>query len=135
MSFQVTEQLPRRAADNVAWLSTVTPSGKPVPRPVWFAFDGRSFLMFSQPTAAKVRHIRTNPNVTLHFNSGPSGEDVLVVVGTAAVLDDGIMPSTAPGYLEKYERHYPAVGLDRGSFDAEYSSAIRITPERAWGWG
>lgn len=134
MGFEVTEQLRRRVTDDVAWLSTVTPTGKPVPRPVWFVLDGRSFLVFSQATAAKVRHIRANPNVTLHFNSGPGGNDVLVVVGTAEVPDDGILPSTAPGYLEKYERHYPAVGFDRDAFDAEYSTAIRITPKRTWGW-
>lgn len=133
MTFEITDQVRRRAGEDVAWLSTVTPSGKPVPRPIWFVLDGDSYLVFSQPAAAKVRHIEANPNVTLHFNSGTGGSDVLVVVGTATV-EDGLRPSAAPGYLDKYESHYPSVGFDRDGFDGEYSAAIRITPTRSWGW-
>lgn len=134
MGFEVTAQLKRRAADDIGWLTTVTPSGKPVPRPVWFVLDGDEILLFSQPHAAKVRHVEANPNVTLHFNAGHDGNDVLVIVGTAELLDESYKPSKAPGYLDKYESHYPSVGFDRDGFDGEYSTGIRIVPSRSWGW-
>lgn len=133
MSFKPTEQVRRHADDEVGWLSTVTPSGKPVPRPVWFVFDGESYLLFTEPDAAKVRHVRANPNVTLHYNSGHDGSDVLVVVGTA-VVEEGPLPSTTPEYVRKYESELPKLGMDWAKVDAEYGTAIRVTPTRSWGW-
>lgn len=87
----------------------------------------------SQATAAKVRHLRANPHVTVHFHTDPAAEHVLVVVGTAAVADRP-RPSDVPAYLHKYEASFPAVGYDRNSFDASFNTCIRITPERAWGF-
>ncbi|WP_091674914.1 TIGR03667 family PPOX class F420-dependent oxidoreductase [Amycolatopsis marina] len=133
MTFEQTAQFRRRIADTIVWLTTVTSTGKPAPKPVWFVFDGESFLIFSEPGALKMKHIDANPNVALHFNIAPDGEDVLVVSGTAEVVPD-VLPSTAPGYLDKYEAHYPRIGHDRDSVDATYSAAIRVTPTRSWGF-
>ena len=44
----------------------------------------------------------------------------------------GIAASTTPGYLEKYEKMYEGIGLDKSSFDAAYDLGVRITPERFW---
>jgi PPOX class probable F420-dependent enzyme len=132
VTFEVTEQLTRHLNDTVVWLTTVSPSSRPAPRPVWFVFDGTSFLIFSQPTAAKVRHIAANPNVSLNFNSHPGGGDVLAMVGTAERID--LLPSQAPGYLEKYEQHYGPIGYTRDGFDEAFSVALQVTPARSWGF-
>lgn len=133
MTFQQTEQLTRRLPEYVAWLTTVSPSGRPAPRPVWFVFDGETFTVFSQPNGAKLKHIANNPNVTLNFNSNDQGQDILVIAGRAE-LDTSMVPSKTPGYLEKYEQRYAFIGLDRDSFDEAYTTGIRITPERTWGF-
>lgn len=98
MTFRPTSQLLRRADDRVAGLTTVTPSGRPAPRPVWFVFDGERFFVFSRPGRRKLEHIQRNSAVTLHFNSDAEGGDVLVVSGTAQIVDGPSKPSTTPGY-------------------------------------
>lgn len=134
MTFRPNSHLLRRADDHIAWLTTVTRTGKPAPRPVWFVFDGETFFVFSQPGTRKLEHIEANPAVTLHFNSDAEGGDVLVLSGSARVVEGPQRPSTTPGYLDKYERSYPAIGHDTDSFDASYSVPIRITPSRGWGF-
>ncbi|MGH3973013.1 MAG: pyridoxamine 5'-phosphate oxidase family protein [Pseudonocardiaceae bacterium] len=125
MAYEPDEQLRAKLNDRILWLTTVTPSGKPAPRPVWFVYDDGVFVVFSQATAAKVRHVRANPHVTVHFHTDPSAEHVLVVVGTAAVADRP-RPSELPAYLDKYEASYPAVGYDRDSVDAVRTRGIRM---------
>ncbi|MCU1682609.1 MAG: pyridoxamine 5-phosphate oxidase [Amycolatopsis sp.] len=133
MAYEPHETLPRRLTDPVAWLTTVTSTGRPAPRPIWFVGDGDTLLVFSQPTAVKVKHIEANPLVSVNFNTGAGGGDVLVLSGRAKLVPD-IKPSTTPGYLEKYESHYPGIEHDVESFDAMYSQGIRITPDRTWGF-
>lgn len=132
MPFEVTDKFRSRAGEQVAWLTTIGKNG-PVPRPVWFVFDGAAFVVFSEPDAHKVRQIRENPQVTVNFNSSADGGDVLVVHGTAEVVS-GPTASSTPGYLDKYESHYAGIGYDRDRFDTTYSTALRITPTRSWGW-
>jgi PPOX class probable F420-dependent enzyme len=128
-----TDLLARHLPENIAWLTTVSPSGKPTPRPVWFVFDGTAFTVFSQPDKAKLKHIENNPHVTLNFNSDDQGRNILVIAGLAEI-DRTLVPSTAPGYLEKYEPRFAMIGMDTPAFDKSYSVGIRITPQRTWGF-
>lgn len=68
------------------WLTTVDAKGAPQPRPVWFIWEDDSFLIFSQPNAFKVKHLKNNPRVSLHFNTeDEAGEKhVIVFVGEAS---------------------------------------------------
>lgn len=55
--------------ETVVWLTTVTPSGAPLPRPVGFLWDGGANVsMYSQP-GARVRNIGRNPKVTIHLGA------------------------------------------------------------------
>jgi PPOX class probable F420-dependent enzyme len=72
----------------VVWMTTVTPSGAPLPMPVWFIWDGaESVLMYSQD-GARVRNIEANPRVTLNFGGDGRGGDIVVLSGTATVDRD-----------------------------------------------
>ena len=64
------------------WLTTVDSKGMPQPRPVWFIWDesDASFLIFSQPSAYKVKHLKNNPKVSLHFNTADKDGEKDVVV-------------------------------------------------------
>ncbi|WP_370969422.1 TIGR03667 family PPOX class F420-dependent oxidoreductase [Amycolatopsis sp. cg9] len=126
-------KLADRAGEKIAWLTTVTPKGRPAPRPVWFVLDGDDVVLFSKPDTAKLRHIEANPEVSFHLNGDEHGGSILVVNGKATV--DEAKASEAPGYLDKYGSHYAAIGFEAPeAFDAEYSVRIRVVPERTWGW-
>ena len=45
--------------DRIVWLTTITPSGKPLPSPVWFWWDGEDTVrVFSLPDTGRVRERR-----------------------------------------------------------------------------
>ena len=128
-----TPKLTDRAGEKIAWLTTVTPKGRPAPRPVWFVLEGDDIILFSEPGTAKLRHIAANPDVSFHLNSDEHGGSILVVSGKAHV-EDG-KASEAPGFRDKYASHYAGAGFQTPeAFDTAYSVRIRVVPERSWGF-
>jgi PPOX class probable F420-dependent enzyme len=132
MAFELTEQIEKHLVkDHIVWLTTVTPTGRPAPRPVWFVWDGTVFIIYSLPGGAKLKHIAANDQVSLHFNCTPDGGDVVVLSGRAEVLQGAPPPSEVPGLLGKYLDRIQAMGYTKEWYDS-YNTAIRVTPERAW---
>ncbi len=73
----------RLREEKVVWLTTVTPSGAPLPWPVGFLWDGADqVLIYSQP-GARIRNIHRNPKVTLNFGGDGEGGDIVVLRGAA----------------------------------------------------
>src|SRR5919199_4265754 len=101
----------RLATELVIWLTTVAPSGTPHPRPVWFLWDGSAFLIYSQPTAKKLEHIARNPQVALHFNSTPDGDDIQVFLATATIDRNPPLAQDVDAYLAKYGAAIEAIGM------------------------
>ena len=133
MGFELTEQIERHLiSDQIIWLTTVSPSGWPAPRPVWFVWDGSAITIYSLNGGAKLRHIAANDKVSVHFDSGPGGGDVVVISGHAKQVADAPPPSQFPGLLDKYLPTIEHMGESAQWYDEEYSMAIRVTPERAW---
>ena len=132
MAFELTGQIEKHlVSDHIAWLTTVTPTGRPAPRPVWFLWDGTAVTIYSLPDGAKLRHIAANDHVSLHFNCTPEGGDVVVISGRADVLDDAPSPSQIPGLLDKYLDMIQGMGYTQEWYES-YNTAIRVTPDRAW---
>ncbi len=70
MRAELTQEIFRRlTADEYGWLTTVAKSGQPVPRLIWFFFDGSDLVVYTEPSAAKVNHIRRHPQVSLNLDS------------------------------------------------------------------
>jgi len=112
--------------DVAVWLTTVTPAGAPLPRPVWFVWDGeRSVALYSLP-GARVRNIEANPRVTLNFAGDSRGGDIVVLSGNAVIDADAPPADRAPDYLAKYDRHIARIGIAQEAFAARYSVPIRI---------
>ena len=108
----------------VIWLVTVSKDARPQAVPVWFLWDGKSFLIHSVD-GAKVNHIKLNPNVELHLNSDGAGDDVVRVSGTATVSGSPAAHRSA-AYMRKYGRSIRDLGLKPEDFSGQYRNAIRV---------
>ena len=116
----------RLREETVVWLTTVTPAGAPLPRPVGFLWDGNEVVsMYSQP-GARVRNIAANPKVTLNFDGDGSGGDIVVLSGTARVDADASAADANHAWLEKYAAQIEQLGLTPAAYAARFSVPVRI---------
>ena len=117
------------------WFTTVGTDLIPQPRPVWFIWDDNSFLIFSEPGAFKVTHVKEHPNVALHFNTDEKADENVIVFLGRAEIDTSAPPAhEIPAYLEKYAIGIKELGMTPESFSKEYSLAIRVIPTKVRGW-
>lgn len=121
--------LSRLKKEIVVWLATTNPNGGPLVVPVWFLFDGKTFLIYSVP-GQKVRNIERSPLVALHLNSNPEGGDVLRVTGKAQVLKRQPPAHKVPAYIRKYRSLIKSYGWTPESFSADYRIPIRVRPTK-----
>lgn len=112
--------------ERYAWLTTVGPTGLPVPTLVWFLFDGKNLTIYSQPRTTRVTHIFQRPQVSLHLESDGVGSGLLIVGGRAAVTAEAVDPRDDHPFWGKY--HVEAAALGLGKAIATYSSRITIAP-------
>ena len=62
MTVELTQEVSNRlTSDHYGWLTTVAKSGQPVPRLIWFFFDGTDMTVYTMPNAAKVPTSRPIP--------------------------------------------------------------------------
>lgn len=126
--------LRRLKSEKIIWLTTVGPEGTPQPRPVWFYWDGTSILIYSQPQAHKIQHIKRQPRVALHLNTDAEGGDVAVLLGMASVAGDAPPADKHPGYRRKYREGIAGLGMNPTTFAQDYSVALRIQPAKLRGF-
>ncbi len=124
----------RLRSNIIAWLTTVGSDGRPYTAPVWFLWDGNAMLIFSQPQMQKIRNLRKNARVTLALDDTKQGEDVVIVEGTAELLDDPKISVMMPEYVEKYGEFIKDLGWTPASMAADYSLGIRVTPTKFKSW-
>ena len=120
----------RLRAELIVWITTVRADGQPQSSPVWFRWDGATFLIYSQPATQKVGNLRANSRVSLHLDGDGRGGDVVTVEGTAEL---GPAEPSAD-YLEKYRAAILRIGYTPESFLRSFSVAISVTPSRARAW-
>ncbi len=124
----------RLREEMIIWLTTVRSDGQPQSVPVWFLWDGETFLIYSQPGRQKLKNIGSNPRVGLHLNSNARGGDVVRIEGTTEVAQD-IPPADEIGeYVTKYRESMTRIGFDPDGFARTYSVALRVTPDRWQVW-
>jgi PPOX class probable F420-dependent enzyme len=118
------------------WLTTVDSVGTPQPRPVWFVLEGDSFLLYSQPSAFKLKHILNNPNVSLHFNTpdAKGEEDVIVFSGVAKIDPKAAQANKNNIFMRKYRTGIKDLGSTPQKFTEEYSTPVRIKLTSLRGW-
>jgi PPOX class probable F420-dependent enzyme len=122
----------RLRMNHILWLGSVRPDGRPHLVYVWFLWDGKHILIFSQPTSQKIRNVQHNPHVILGLDETREGEDMVILEGKAEVLDDPAVNPTLPAYAAKYDSLLKRVGLTAEAMAVVYSQALRITPSRVF---
>lgn len=113
----------------IIWIATVGPDRRPHAVPVWFWWDGKSFLIYAIP-GVKVRDMKSNQNVALHLNTDPVGDDVVRLEGTAMIDPKQPPAHKVPGYLRKYREQIKRLGWTPQQFAEQYHVAIRVKPRR-----
>jgi PPOX class probable F420-dependent enzyme len=102
-------------------LTTVRSDGQPQSVPIWFLWDGETFLIYSQPGRQKLKNITRNPRAGLNLNSDAHGGAVVRTAGAAEIV-------------EKYRAAIARIGYDPEGFARDYSVPIRVIPERWQVW-
>jgi PPOX class probable F420-dependent enzyme len=118
----------RLAEERIIWLTTVNAAGVPQPKPVWFWWDGQTFLIYSQPNTHKLQHIARNPKVALNFDGDGLGGNIVVFTGEAHLAPDVPPANEVPAYAQKYQPGFARIGMSAEQFAQTYSVALRITP-------
>jgi len=132
MTVELTQEVSDRlSSDHYGWLTTVAKSGQPVPRLVWFYFDGADVIVYSMPDAAKVRHIRNHPRVSLNLDSDGNGAGIIIVGGNATVDAEGIDPLGDEQYRAKYGELAASFGFSEEVL-AAYNTRLRISIDKVW---
>jgi PPOX class probable F420-dependent enzyme len=113
----------------MAWLTTISPSGRPQSVPVWFLVqDDDTILIYSRPGKAKLRNIAANPHVALGLDVTDLGRDVIRFEGIAVHVPDHPSAEQVPAYRSKYVERIGAIFGTPEAFGDAFSEAILITP-------
>jgi PPOX class probable F420-dependent enzyme len=132
MTVELTQEISSRLeSDRYGWLTTVAKSGQPVPRLVWFYFDGSDVTVYSQPNAAKVTHIKARPRVSLNLDSDGNGSGIIVVGGDARVDAVDFNPLQDEHYRAKYSQYAASLGFSE-EFLASYNTRIKVSVDKVW---
>jgi PPOX class probable F420-dependent enzyme len=117
-----------------AWLTTVGADGTPQPNPVWFIWEGGTVLVYNRPNAHRLSHVRKRPRVSLNLDSNGQGGDIVVLTGTAVLVDGMPPPHELPEYVEKYRDRMVRVSGSLEEFSRQYGVALRIGDLRVRGF-
>jgi PPOX class probable F420-dependent enzyme len=132
MTVEFTQEVSDRLSSaKYGWLTTVAKSGQPVPRLVWFYFDGNEVAVYSEPTAAKVRHIKAQPRVSLNLDSDGNGAGIIIVGGVASVDAEGADPLQDEQYVAKYGEYAASLGFSE-EFLTAYNTRLKIAVDKVW---
>lgn len=131
MAIEFTHEVSSRLrGDDYGWLTTVAKSGQPVPKLVWFYFNGTDIVVYTMPHAAKVRHVSNHPRVSLNLDSDGNGGGIIVFGGEATVDATGCDPREDGPYWEKYAAAAKQFGLADAMGD--YDTRLKISVDKIW---
>ena len=120
----------RLEGELVAWMTTVDSAGQPQTSPVWFLVEDEVIVIYSLDGTPRTRNIRANPRVCLNLNSTPAGGEVVIIEGTAEVVEAGPRAIEDERYVAKYQTAMEDLGMTPESFAADYPVRIHVQPTR-----
>jgi PPOX class probable F420-dependent enzyme len=110
----------------VVWLTTVTPSGAPLPRPVGFLWDGGELVSVYSQRGPRIRNIARNPKVALNFGGDGVGGDIVVLSGTARCDESAPAAGENEAWLAKYGTEFERFGMTAESFAKRFDVPVRV---------
>lgn len=85
------------------WIVTASQTGNPHAAPVWGVWDQDRFYFGTDPQSRKGHNLLVNHRAVVHLESG---DQVVIVEGTASMLPTGSLPERADAaYVAKYGLH------------------------------
>jgi PPOX class probable F420-dependent enzyme len=121
------------AQEEVAWIASVRPDGRPHLVPLWFCWDGDAIVVFSKADAQKVRNLARDPRAMVAV--GEAGADMRIDL-LEAVAELGPPPVGLPDtFVDKYRDRLTHLGLSVQRFAETYPLPIRLRPTRWLEWG
>ena len=120
--------------ETIIWITTVGADGTPYPTPVWYVWDGESFLIYTLHNAARLKHIQRNPRVALNFDTRDNGDDVVIFTGEARLAPEEPPADKHPAYMAKYAEAMANVSRSTERFASIYSVPVRVTPTKVRGF-
>ena len=115
----------RLATEEIGWLTTVGPDGRPQSSPVWFLWHDGAVWIASEPTATKVGNLAANAAASFHLEGAGPGDLVVSLEGTATV--GGTLPSA---YGDKYAAGLARLATTSAAYLADFSATVRFVPSR-----
>jgi PPOX class probable F420-dependent enzyme len=123
------QRVARRLVEaRIVWLTTLDSNGMPQPRPVWFLWNGETFLIYSRPDTQKLKHIAQRPQVSLNLDGDGQGGNIVVLTGWAEIDPAAPPADQVPAYVEKYQSGFARIRMTPAEFAANYPVALRVTP-------
>ena len=110
------------------WITTVTAGGQPHARPVDGVWVGGALCFGGSPATHWVRNLHDNPAISVHL---PSGDDVVIVEGTADhVTDPGhpLADASTHASRAKYPQYYA------GDDPVPFRPFWALRPRVAYAW-
>jgi PPOX class probable F420-dependent enzyme len=121
--------------DEVIWLSSIRPDGRPHLVPVWFVWNDDSIVVFSKPGAQKVRNLRRDPRAMVAIGEATAGFDIELIEAEADVAPGSSDETARERFATKYEAALRRAASTVEEFATVYSQSIRLRPTRWLGWG
>src|ERR1700712_4393323 len=120
-------------------LTTFRRDGTPVPTPVWVVRIGDELVVWSSPTAGKMKRIRRDPHIEIGpctRRGKPLGRPI---AGRARILDDSELDAVMPALIGKYGliarmTWLPAPGREGGGKPAAAGRRLGHPPAGPDGW-
>lgn len=109
----------RLEAEQIIWLASVRPTGRPHLVPLWFVWTGGSIYLCVAGNSVKVRNIVDNPAVSLALESGRAP---IVVEGHATLLARPWPEEVVLTFQRKYDWTITT--------DVEYDTLVGVRPQR-----
>jgi hypothetical protein len=94
-------------------------------------------IAMTEPGTGKVAHVRRGSPVLLHLETGRFGNEVVILHGTAEVLEESTaawLVSRRDAYAAKYADAIEDYGMPLDRIAEVFSTTIVFTPERAQSW-
>ncbi|WP_350348845.1 pyridoxamine 5'-phosphate oxidase family protein [Agromyces sp. G08B096] len=123
--------------DLIVWFTTVRANGEPHAVPVWFWWHEGRLLVFSEPTTAKVAHVRRGSPVLVHLQGDRFGEEVVVMNGRAEISERPAaewLAAFRDAYEAKYADAIRDYGMGLDDIAAKFDTVIVFTPDRLMAW-